>query len=685
MFNGVKRRSGVKTQTFFLRSLFIILAALLPVLLAFAVLGHLYSQAERHLLEERRHSMAATAALTVDRHLAERIKALESLAIAYRQNPGDNSGFQQMARAVAAKLGETIFLVDRSGNVILSTNPSQAAPSLPRVLASIQPGLQHNAPHVSDVTTDASPGTVAVVSVPVAADGAADHVLVASVSSELLNTALNDVGLQSGWLAALIDRKGVFIARTSSGPDYVGRTARPELIAVANGKEAAGTFSNVTHEGVPVESSFRKSALSGWTVVVAVPTAILERSLHRTRWVIVALFVVALLTALAFAALAGKSVVSATHALQDGALTLGRGEKVQWTPRGIVEFDDVGKALTDAQEMLRQRDDARAELHRTARLLESITHLTPDLVYVKDRQSRTLLTNPATLRLYGKEMADVRGKRAIEWHPQVDEVERIVANDRLVMERGESMQFEEPFTGVDGRRVFVSTKTPWRNEAGEIIGIVGVSTDITDREQRTQHMEFVMRELSHRSKNLLTIIQSVARQTAKQSSTFEEFHHAFDSRVQALAALHDLLVSHNWEGAGLEEIIRSQLRAFARSERVTVSGPEIVLRPDIAQVFAMAFHELATNAIKYGALSESGNVDIRWDIRDGVFELHWLERGGPKVEPPLREGFGSIVLKRVASNIPHARISYDFGSDGVRWTLTAPVESLTDIADRPAA
>ena len=276
----------------------------------------------------------------------------------------------------------------------------------------------------------------------------------------------------------------------------------------------------------------------------------------------------------------------------------------------------------------------------------------------------------------------MKGRGAIEWHPNREEVERIVQNDRTVMERGESMQFEEPFTGVHGRRVFLSTKTPLRDPSGNVIGIVGVSTDVTDREKRAQHMEFVMRELSHRSKNLLTVIQSIARQTAKQSTDFESFQKAFDSRLQSLAALHDLLIEHNWEGASIAEVVRSQLKPFANRDRVDAEGIDVLLKPDVAQVFAMAFHELATNATKYGALSrDGGRVSIRWGVNeDGTFFIEWREQGGPPVTQPQHEGFGSTVLKRIASHVPQARISYAFETSGVVWRLEAPFSLINATA-----
>ncbi len=679
MIAWLKRWSVFSPQTFFLRALLIITAALLPVLLALAVLGYLYSEAERRVIEARRDDIAANAALIIEREVAERISALQALASAYGEVSADPEKFHQIAKLVALRLEEAIVLLDRGGAQLISSRFPYGQ-ALPRRedMTPINPVFEKPVPYVSDIIIGTVLGVpLVIVSVPVTMNGKIDLALSATVSSENLNRALLEAGMPKGWIAALIDRRGLFIARTEGGPAYIGKPARPELIRVAAETNKTGTFSNVTHEGVQVESSFQKSLISGWTVVVAVPTSILYESFYRTLWIIGAIVLLALLTALLFAALAGRSVVFATQALQSGALALGRGDGATWSPRGIVEFDDVGKALVEAQSMLRERDSARAELSRTATLLEAIIKLTPDLVYVKDRDSRTILTNPATLTLYGKELSEVKGRGAIDWHPKVDEVERIVNNDRIVMARGESMQFEEPFTGVNGTRIFLSTKTPWRNEAGEIIGIVGVSTDITERERRAQQMEFVMRELSHRSKNLLTIIQSIARQTAKQSGNIEDFHSSFDNRIQALATLHDLLIRHNWEGAGLDEVVKSQLRAFADSERVRIEGPNIVLRPDVAQVLAMAFHELATNATKYGALADGGTVNVRWRVESLMIHLEWIESGGPKVTAPVREGFGSTVLKRVAANLTDAQIEYTFGREGVSWRLVAPLSTLT--------
>ena len=195
--------------------------------------------------------------------------------------------------------------------------------------------------------------------------------------------------------------------------------------------------------------------------------------------------------------------------------------------------------------LLMQLDDAygrvaATELHRATALFEAVINMTPDLVFVKDLQSRALLRNPAAL--FGKTWDEVEGRKEGEWHQDPKEAEQVVANDRKVIESGTSMQFVEPFTTLQGRRTLLSTKSPLFDEDGKIVGTIGVSTDITDRENRARHVDFIMRELSHRSKNLLMIIQSVASQSIKQSVSLEDFRLQFTERLASLSRLHDLLI-----------------------------------------------------------------------------------------------------------------------------------------------
>ena len=176
-----------------------------------------------------------------------------------------------------------------------------------------------------------------------------------------------------------------------------------------------------------------------------------------------------------------------------------------------------------------------------------------------------------------------------------------------------------------------------------------------ERDEREAHVRLIMRELSHRSKNLLAIVLAIARQTSRHTTSFEDFESRFNSRIQALADAHDLLVEQQWGGAYITDLVNAQLAAFG-TERVVTRGERIMLRTEAVQNVALALHELATNASKYGALSApAGKVEIEWvrvlgDDGSHNLRLTWRESGGPPVVAPTRKGFGCFVLERVTVN-----------------------------------
>jgi len=213
-----------------------------------------------------------------------------------------------------------------------------------------------------------------------------------------------------------------------------------------------------------------------------------------------------------------------------------------------------------------------------------------------------------------------------------------------------------------------------------------------ERDEREQHIRIIMRELSHRSKNLLAIVMAIARQTARNSPSFSEFERRFNSRIQALASAHDLLVEQQWGGATMEGLAHAQLSAFGL-EKIAMRGEPVKLRAETTQNVALALHELGTNASKYGALSvPEGRVELDWVLErteEGPpsLRLTWREIGGPKVQPPEDRGFGCFVLERVTVNaLGEGRIEFD--EDGLVWTCTVRPEHLIgageDAADTPA-
>ena len=196
-----------------------------------------------------------------------------------------------------------------------------------------------------------------------------------------------------------------------------------------------------------------------------------------------------------------------------------------------------------------------------------------------------------------------------------------------------------------------------------------------------------MHELSHRSKNLLSVIQAMAQQTARLSPSVDAFLDRFIGRVQGLAASQDLLVNQNWTGVSLDELVRQQLQAFGGRDagRIEADGPPLYVAPDAAQTLGLALHELATNASKYGALSvPGGSIAVHWNIEPGSgaprFRMSWRERGGPSVETPERSGFGRMLIERLTAEKLDATVQLNFDREGVVWTLDAAARDvLADI------
>jgi PAS domain S-box-containing protein len=249
---------------------------------------------------------------------------------------------------------------------------------------------------------------------------------------------------------------------------------------------------------------------------------------------------------------------------------------------------------------------------------------------------------------------------------------------------------------VDDRgtqRWFEVTVDAQRDADGRIVGIVCASVEITEQKDRESRIRLLMRELTHRSKNLLTVIDAIARQTAAHSDGLKDFLTRFRDRLHSLAGSHDQLVQEDWQGAWLRELVMSQLgHYFDRdSGAIVIDGPRVRVQPEAAQHIGLAFHELATNAAKYGALSTpDGRVRISWDVEQdeaggAVCRMTWRESGGPPVLAPTRRGFGHVVIERTVARALGGSVALEFAPEGVRWSLTFPAELITTMASSPAA
>ncbi|MEH3119760.1 MAG: PAS domain-containing protein [Methylorubrum populi] len=211
--------------------------------------------------------------------------------------------------------------------------------------------------------------------------------------------------------------------------------------------------------------------------------------------------------------------------------------------------------------------------------------------------------------------------------------------------------------------------------------LIGVVADVTDRHLSEERRSLLIRELHHRVKNTLATVQAIVGSTARTATSIDSFHEAFVGRIKSLAHTHSVLTEATWQTASLRDLLASELMPYAESEteaspdlRIVLDGPPVDLPSDIAVPIGMAIHELTTNAAKYGALSTGrGRVAITWSVEAGVLHLDWRESGGPRVEPPTRQGFGSRLLQRVLTAQVQAQITTDYAPEGFHLTLAAPL------------
>lgn len=244
-------------------------------------------------------------------------------------------------------------------------------------------------------------------------------------------------------------------------------------------------------------------------------------------------------------------------------------------------------------------------------------------------------------------------------------------------------EFEHRVRCHDGEwRHFSIRAAPIFDKDGHIVEWVGVHRDISAQKSSEAHRELLMRELAHRSKNQLAVIQGVAGLTARHASSLDEFRKTFGKRLHGMAISTDLLVSQDWEGAPLGELVRQQLEPFGTDNgRLMCEGPHILLSSDAAETIGLALHELATNCVKYGSWSvPSGVVKVAWElVREHAQPIHfrvsWTESGGPAVIAPQREGFGRRVIEGMVAQKLHGTVELDFDVKGLNWTLTAPLDS----------
>jgi len=345
--------------------------------------------------------------------------------------------------------------------------------------------------------------------------------------------------------------------------------------------------------------------------------------------------------------------------------------------------DAFGKVTGAVNMLVDITERKRAE--ELAERLAAVVESSDDAIISKTLDGTITSWNKGAQLLFGYCADEIVGQSIMTLVPEDRQDEEVEILDRI--RRGEHIQhYETQRRRKDGSIVWVSlTISPIKNAAGKISGASKIARDMTERRLADEHRHTLMRELNHRVKNTMAVIQSIASQTLGHASTLNEARETFSSRLINLAKAHDILTRESWQSADLADVVSDTVKPHAGGEnRFQIEGPSVRLSPSAALAFSMALHELCTNAAKYGALtSEEGRVVITWQVV-GVKDnrcliLNWEESGGPTVVVPKRKSFGSRLIERALAAELNGEVHVDFKRSGVACTIKAPLPTGADL------
>jgi len=658
-------------------------ALLIPALIFSGLMILRSASLERVAMEDEITDVVRSLATAIDRELSATTTTLNALASSPALTEGDLKAFYNQATAAREVSGNDFILINSKRKQLLSTRAGREDGALPDSPIDPKEVIDEGKAHVSNVHPGATPEGAPTfsISVPVKRGRRTIYVLSASISPQRILEILQRAELDPGWVAIVTDRAGTIVAHSQeydaqkSIATYKGKLPGAGALAAL----WRGTGSN----GEPVLRTSTYSRQSGWLVSAIVPESIANRPIVRS-WVLVATLALsfALLSAL-LAYLFGRRISDPVRALANGAHKLGRGEVVAPVQSSILEVRAVGEALARASEKRRQMEHSLRESEDRLRLaLQSADTGAWDW----DLVNGTLTWDGRMRELWGLNGDDpISHEVFVAALNPLDREATFAAFERAQDPDADAeYDVEYRVNGVrDGEERWVAARGRAHFVDGKAVRMTGTARDITESKRWEEHIRLLMREVTHRSKNLLAVIQAMARQTKLASRDAEDFEVRFSGRLQALAASHDLLVQRNWHGVSMRELVRSQLGHYLdqHASQIAIEGDSLIVTPEAAQNIGLAVHELSTNAAKYGALSvPEGRVEVHWSRTgsdgDARLRVHWTESGGPAVAHPSRRGFGQVVTEQLTARALQGTADLKFEPGGVRWTLDIPVSHL---------
>jgi PAS domain S-box-containing protein len=471
----------------------------------------------------------------------------------------------------------------------------------------------------------------------------------------------------------VVDRRGIIVWRNVRPERFVGRPATRD-IRRSMSQRVEGVQNSHSLEGTPTVAAFSKSPYSGWTFVVGVPRSAMRAGGDRALSVAIGGAAFLLLLGAAVGLLAARRVTRAAKTLAATAENIEKGLDPVHPPTGLLEIDAAGQALQTAVQARKFTED------RFKRIFEQ----TSDLVLTADLNQIITDCNESAAVAVGVSREEAIGRHIAEFISSEDYA-RTTGMLQQKLAAGGTTRYDVRVRNSKGEWLFWEINSGLMHGSdGRAIGLHVVGRDVTERKRAEERQQLLINELNHRVKNTLAIVQALAQQSFKGVRSPDDERASFAARLATLSAAHNLLTRQSWEAVSLKEVIETAVGAVCGEEarRHHAEGPSVTLEPQTAVSIAMAFHELCTNAIKYGALStNAGTVVTRWEIveldSESKLRLEWMEQGGPFVEPPARRGFGTRMIERALASDLGASVELDFRREGLVCRLVAPLPGMS--------
>ncbi|SHI32865.1 PAS domain S-box-containing protein [Roseomonas rosea] len=640
--------TGWRLRGLRLHLLALILAVLVPALVISGAAAWHLARSYRQAFETRLQDTTRALALFVESELDTLMTRVVALASSPLLEDDDLNPFGNWARRIGEAPGGWIVVNDAApGHRQLLNTGLPAGTALPPPLAPgegawdvIRRVVETGRPAVSNLFRSHPTGRpVVVAAAPALRDGRVARVVVLAMNPALLSERLRARRPSGSAFVSVADASSRIVARSQDHDRFVG-TIPPSRGVPATERER-GLFRSPTVYGDPGLFFAQKlQTAPGWSIAVAEPY-----TQYRMSWLapLAALLVgaaAALALGLGLAAWLARRVLRPVEALARRAEAVAAGDAhpslPAVPPAGVAEFELLRRASERAEAAVAAREAEFRAMFETA---------AAGVAETDTRTGRYLRVNRTFCEITGRPEEMLVGRLGPKdiLHPQDQPAEAMPAADDT----------ESRILRPDGSVVWVqsSTAPSALDRGGKPLRAVTILQDITARKRAEEARGLLAREVDHRAKNVLAVVQAVLRLTPKNDPA--TYARSVEARVTALARAHTLLANGNWNGADLRALAEAELSAFQPgapdAPRAMLQGPSVTLTPGATQALSLVLHELATNATKYGALSApGGRVDLTWSVDDAAGRLHlrWAETGGPPVPgPPTRRGFGTRVIE----------------------------------------